>query len=78
MRMPEYSVLKEKTKSFGKNGYIEIALKKVVDGNDGREFITITRGYVNQEGARRWVRYVTLPADNMMRSFLVDTVKDFE
>jgi len=72
--MPEYSVIKEEIKNFGKNGYIEVAFKKVVDGNDGREFITITRGYINPEGARRWVRYVTLPADEDMRQFIINVL----
>ena len=75
--MPEYSVLREKTKNFGKNGYIEVALKRVTDGNDGREFITITRGYISPEGARRWTKYVTMPADKQMRSFIVETVMGF-
>lgn len=66
-----YETLYEETHRFGKNGYLEIARKRVADGpGEAAEFLLITRGFVDGSGVKRWTRFVTVPADADTRAWL--------
>jgi hypothetical protein len=52
---------------FGDNNFLEIARKvsRSEDGERGVEFISITRGYIDAQGARRYKMNLTVSPDDM-------------
>lgn len=68
--MSEYETVTESVKDFGKRSYLEVARKRVTDGDFETEFLVITRGFYDRRGGKRWTKFVTLPDDGELRSFL--------
>lgn len=73
--MPNYVSLKEETKVFGKNNYMEVARKRLVEENASTEFILVTRGYLDADGGKRWSRFVTIPDEPEMKAWLQEALK---
>lgn len=57
-----FETVSEMTKAVGANGYIEIALKKLRDGEREAYFYLISRGFYERNGEKRWTKFVTVPA----------------
>jgi hypothetical protein len=59
----EYETLKSKEIEFGDDEFIQLALKKAVSGEGEKEFVSISRGFVNKEGEKRFKSNFSLPSD---------------
>ncbi|NPA38349.1 MAG: hypothetical protein GXN99_00975 [Candidatus Nanohaloarchaeota archaeon] len=60
----KFETLSSEEIKFGKNNFIEIARKKAIDENgEEREFISISRGYVTNDGAKKYKSNIALPLD---------------
>lgn len=73
----KYESMKEETRKFGRNSYVEVARKRLVDGR-GREeaqFVLVTRGFFDKDGTKRWTRFVTLPADPKVADWIGKALK---
>lgn len=68
--MATYESLKEETKTFGKNGYIEVARKRLQENGSTTDFVLVTRGYFDKDGTKKWTRFVTLPDDPEVKDWL--------
>lgn len=73
--MAQYETIREDVHRFGKNGYIEVARKRLVEGEEQAEFLLLTRGYFDQEGQKRWTRFVTIPTDDTTRAWLTEALQ---
>ncbi|MBU5689600.1 MAG: hypothetical protein QXM68_01260 [Candidatus Aenigmatarchaeota archaeon] len=68
--MVEYKTLKSEHMGFGKNNFIEIARKKVIADNGESEFISLSRGFITNNGEKRYKQSVTIPSSKEMVDFI--------
>lgn len=69
--MATYESLTEETRTFGKNSYVEVSRKRLVDEQDrASEFVLVTRGFYDRDGRKRWTRFVTLPDDAEVKAWV--------
>lgn len=61
--MSEYETIDETTRDFGNRSYLQVARKRVTDGDGATEFIVVTRGFYDDDDSRRWTKFVTIPED---------------
>lgn len=72
--MATYESLKEDTKTFGKNSYVEVSRKRLVENGESTEFVLVTRGFFDKDGTKKWTRFVTLPAEPEVRAWVVQAL----
>ena len=73
----KYESLKEEVRKFGKNSYVEVTRKRLVNGR-GREeaqFVLVARGFYDETGGKKWTRFVTLPAEPEVTEWLAKALK---
>lgn len=74
--MASYETLRETLLPFGDQGaYLEVSRRRLVEGGACREFVVITRGFVERDGTKRWTRFVTLPDEPGLRARLADALQ---
>lgn len=67
--MPEYETINVQEYKYG-NNFIEIARKKVEE----TEFISISKGYYNKAGEKRYKGGIGFPDDAELRKFFTETI----
>lgn len=72
----KFETLKAEKIQFGKNNFIEVARKKATT-SDGKvnEFITVSRGFVRQDGSERYKSAITIPDDLEIRNQIAEKIK---
>lgn len=71
-----FEALVERTYSFGRNAYIEVARKRLREGDAASDFLVISRGFYESDGSKRWTKFVTLPDDPELRAFLAKALQE--
>lgn len=62
--MARFETVREATRRFGTNSYLELARKRLVeDSGAASEFLVLTRGFFESDGSKRWTKFVTVPND---------------
>ncbi len=74
--MVEFETLKAKEVKFGNNNFIEVARKKAIAETGENEFISISRGFYTQAGAKKYKRSFTVPLDQTVRDFVAESLRD--
>lgn len=75
--MTKFEPVKEETRQFGSNSYLEVARKRLVDETgDSTEFLVVTRGFYDKDGGKRWTKFVTLPDDQELKQWLSGVLAD--
>jgi len=59
----EFVTIKSEELTFGKNNFLEIAHKKAVSEKGENEFVSISRGFMNPAGEKRFKSSVSMPVD---------------
>lgn len=59
----DFVTIKSEEMSFGKNNFLEIAHKKAVSEKGENEFVSISRGFMNPAGEKRFKSSVSMPVD---------------
>lgn len=72
--MAFFEPVRETTRPFGQNGYLEVARRKLRDESGDTEFLVVTRGYFAADGSKRWTKFVTLPDDPDLRAWLAEAL----
>lgn len=73
--MASYHCLQEETRAFGKNSYVEVSRKRLVEaGGEQGDFLLVSRGFFDREGTKTWTRFVTIPDDPKVRAWLRDVL----
>lgn len=67
-----FEALIERTYDFGRNGYLEVARKRLREGTDAADFLVVSRGFYESDGSKRWTKFVTLPDDPALRAWLAE------
>ncbi len=68
----EFETIKSEEIKFGNNNFIEIARKKAITEEGENEFISISRGFITQEGERRYRKSFTVPLDENVIKFVAE------
>ncbi len=74
--MVEFETIKSKEVKFGNNNFIEVARKKAKTEDGENEFISISRGYFNQEGQKRFKTSIALPVEDAVVEDVIKGLKE--
>lgn len=69
--MPEYTTIKSDEYKYG-NNFIEVARKKVEEA----EFISVSKGFYNRNGDKKYKSSIGFPDDKALRDFLVKNLQE--
>lgn len=72
--MASFDLVREQTRPFGQNSYLEVSRKRLSENGETTEFLLVTRGFFAPDGQKRWTRFVTLPDDPEMRRWLAEAL----
>jgi len=59
----EFQTIKSEELTFGKNNFVEVARKKAITDRGVNEFISVSRGFMNTAGEKRFKTSVSMPPD---------------
>jgi hypothetical protein len=72
--MVTFETLASRETTFGSNNFVEIALKRAVDASKpddpGVTFVSVSRGYVDTAGRRRFRAHFTCPPEPALLDFI--------
>lgn len=75
--MVEFETLESDELSFGNRNFIEVAKKKAISEQGENTFLSISRGFVTQDGEKRYRKSFSVPLDQAVIKFVVDKLKEF-
>jgi hypothetical protein len=73
--MVTFETIESKEIKFGNNNFLEVARKKAVTEEGENTFISISRGFITQNGEKRYRKSFSLPVDNAVLDFVAESVK---
>lgn len=74
--MARFDTVRETTHRFGTNSYVELARRRLVDEKGASiEFLVLTRGFIDEDGAKRWTRFVTLPDEPALLAWVMEALR---
>ena len=75
--MVDFKTLSSEDLKFGKNNFIEVARKVAISEEGENEFISVSRGFFNEEGEKRYSKgkNIALPSDKEMLEKLAELLK---
>ncbi|MBI4173677.1 MAG: hypothetical protein HY519_03065 [Candidatus Aenigmarchaeota archaeon] len=74
--MVEFQVLKAEEIKFGKNNFLEIALKKAITPEGENEFVSVSRGFYLPDGTKRFKRSIAIPNDKEIKSAVAKKISE--
>jgi hypothetical protein len=78
--MVKFETLQSKEYKYGKNNFIEISRKRVLDEqnveDDAPEFIQISKGYYDKDGNKRYKSGVGMPENPELKAFMIETLRE--
>ena len=76
--MVEFETIKKEEVVFGdsKNKFVELARKKAITPEGENIFISLSSGFVTQDGERRYRKSFTVPLDGNVLDFIIENLKD--
>ena len=72
--VPRYESVRAESRRFGRNHFLEVSRKKLVEEGRATEFVLVARGYVDKDGTRRWSRFITVPDEDEMKEWLAQAI----
>ncbi len=74
--MVQFETLKSKEINIGRNNFIEVARRKAVSDKGENEFLSISRGFVTDQGEKRYLKSFTIPLKDEVIDFIVTALKE--
>ena len=74
--MVEFETIKAEEVKFGTNNFMEVARKKAISENGENTFISLSRGFITQEGEKRYRKSFTVPLDESVINFIAEKIKE--
>ena len=71
----EFETIKAEEVSFGENKFIEVARKKAKTEEGENEFLSISRGFITEEGEKRYQKSFTVPLEEEVINFVSESLK---
>lgn len=72
--MTTFETIEKHETEFGNNNFVQIARKVARSDESSTEFIALTRGYLDGQGARRYKTNLTLPPESDLLEFITDAL----
>ncbi|HLE07978.1 MAG TPA: hypothetical protein VI933_05195 [archaeon] len=76
--MVEFETITAKEIKFGNNKFLEVARKKAKSEEGESEIISISKGFVNQMGQKRFKNALGFPADKAVVAGLIEALQSLE
>lgn len=73
--MVTYETIEQHETEFGNNNFLQVARKVAKDDNGSTEFISVTRGYIDGQGSKRYKNQISLPTDPDVVGFVAEALK---
>lgn len=70
--MVEFEKIEGEIVEFGENEFIEVGRKKAVSDEGERAFVSLSRGFIADDGSRRYKSNFSIPADQDVLAFIVE------
>lgn len=70
---PNFKTVKKFEQNYGARNFLEIALKKL---DDGTEIITVSKGFTDNQGNKRYRRSLGFAASDEMKKFIVESINN--
>lgn len=74
--MVEFETKNVKEVKFGNNKFLEVALKIAKSENGESEFVSISKGFITNEGQKRFKNALGFPAETEIRDQLVAALQE--
>ena len=74
--MVEFETKNVKEIKFGNNKFLEVALKIAKSENGESEFVSISKGFITNEGQKRFKNALGFPAEKEIRDSLVAALQE--
>jgi hypothetical protein len=76
--MTTFETIEKHETEFGNNNFVQVARKiaKGEDDDSSAEFISLTRGYLDAQGSRRYKTNLSLPPEPDLVGFVKDALED--
>jgi hypothetical protein len=78
MKKPEFKTLKSYSADFGTRNFIEIALKEAKEGDKANKFVSISKGYTDEEGRKHYKRSLGFSIDSEIIDFLIKKLPELK
>jgi len=78
MEKPEFNTLKSYSIDFGTRNFIELALKEAKEGDESNKFISISKGYTDQQGRKHYKRSLGFAIDDEVIEFFIKSFPDLK
>lgn len=72
--MTAFRTIDETELKYGTSNFVQVALKSAADINGETLFVSITRGYIDGNGSKRYKTNVTLPANRQVIQRTIDAL----
>lgn len=73
--MVEFETIKSEEIKFGNSKFIEVARKKAVSETGENTFISLSSGFITQDGEKRYRKSFTVPIDDAVIDFIAENLK---
>jgi len=78
MDKPEFNTLKSYSVEFGTRNFIELALKEAREGDEANVFVSISKGYTDQEGRKHYKRSLGFAVDDSVIDFFIKSFPELK
>lgn len=78
MEKPNFKTIKSYSIDYGTRNFIEVAVKKAGEGDEANIFFSISKGYTDMTGNKRYKRSLGFGIDEKVVDFLVDKLKELK
>lgn len=72
--MVEFETVKSEEVAFGDEEFIEVAVKRAVSGEGADKFISLSRGYIDEEGGKRYKSNFSIPREAEVVAAIMDAL----
>ena len=72
----EFQTIKAEETKFGTKNFIEVAKKKAVSERGENEFFSISRGFIAQDGNKRYTKTIAMPPEVV--DFVIEKLKELK
>lgn len=74
--MVEFETVTSEDVYFGDEEFIEVAVKRAVSEEGTDQFISLSRGYVDEEGGKRYKSNFSIPRDAEVVAAIMDALPE--
>ncbi len=78
MDKPDFTTIKSYSVDFGTRNFLELALKEARQGDEANQFISISKGFTDQEGRKHYKRSLGFAVNTEVIDFLIKSFTELK